>query len=116
MHLFNVSIPEQNIRLHESETTLPGQIIRKPVDTPIGKVGLGICYDVRFPEFGTIQRKLGADVLTYPSAFTHTTGEAHWELLLRTRAIENQCYVIAAAQAGKHNDKRISHGRAMVSP
>lgn len=57
---------------------------------------------------------MGAEILTFPSAFTHATGEAHWEVLLRARAIENQCYVIAAAQYGKHNDKRVSHGHALV--
>lgn len=60
-------------------------------------------------------RKQGADILTYPSAFTNATGEAHWEVLLRARAIENQCYVVAAAQYGKHNDSRISYGSAMVN-
>lgn len=73
------------------------------------------CYDLRFPEISTIQTKLGAEILTYPSAFTHSTGEAHWETLLRARAIENQCYVIAAAQYGKHNAKRISYGQSLVS-
>lgn len=69
---------------------------------------------MRFPEISTIQAKLGAQILTYPSAFTHSTGEAHWEILLRARAIENQCYVIAAAQYGKHNAKRISYGQSVV--
>lgn len=72
------------------------------------------CYDLRFPELSTLLTKLGATVLTYPSAFTQATGRAHWELLLRARAIENQCYVIAAAQVGKHNERRCSYGRAMV--
>lgn len=73
------------------------------------------CYDLRFPELSVLQTKLGAEILTYPSAFTHSTGEAHWEVLLRARAIENQCYVVAAALYGKHNNKRISYGQAMVN-
>lgn len=70
---------------------------------------------MRFPEASTILRKLGSKILTYPSAFAYTTGLAHWEILLRSRAIENQCYVIAAAQTGWHNKKRRSYGHAMVN-
>lgn len=69
---------------------------------------------MRFPEVGLILRKKGAQILTYPSAFAYTTGQAHWEILLRARAIENQCYVIASAQIGYHNDKRRSFGRGMI--
>lgn len=72
------------------------------------------CYDLRFSELSTILRKNGATILTYPSAFAYSTGKAHWETLLRSRAIENQCYVIAAAQNGFHNTKRQSYGHAMV--
>lgn len=72
------------------------------------------CYDLRFPEASTILRKNGATYLTYPSAFAYSTGLAHWETLLRTRAIENQCFVIAPAQIGYHNEKRRSYGRAIV--
>lgn len=72
------------------------------------------CYDMRFPEVAVLLRKMGANILTYPSAFAYTTGLAHWETLLRSRAIENQCYVIAAAQIGWHNKKRRSYGHAMV--
>lgn len=72
------------------------------------------CYDVRFSEASTLLRKQGAEILTYPSAFAASTGKAHWEILLRARAIENQCFVVAAAQIGFHNKKRESHGHAMV--
>ncbi|XP_071960916.1 deaminated glutathione amidase-like isoform X2 [Antedon mediterranea] len=72
------------------------------------------CYDMRFPELSIALTKRGADILTFPSAFTQTTGMAHWEVLLRSRAIENQCYVAAAAQTGKHNEKRTSYGHAMI--
>lgn len=113
VHLFNLEIPGV-IRLKESEFSVAGDRIVEPVDTPVGKVGLGICYDVRFAEFGIALAKAGADLLTYPSAFTVPTGLAHWETLLRARAIENQCYVIAAAQTGAHNAKRSSYGHAMI--
>jgi predicted amidohydrolase len=72
------------------------------------------CYDIRFPELSLMLAKMGADILTFPSAFTYVTGAAHWETLVRARAIESQCYVIAAAQTGAHNNKRTSWGHAMV--
>lgn len=72
------------------------------------------CYDLRFPELSTILRKQGANVLTYPSAFAMSTGKAHWEVLLRSRAIETQCFVIASAQIGFHNEKRESYGHGLV--
>lgn len=70
---------------------------------------------MRFPELSLVMTKLGAEILTFPSAFTFETGSAHWETILRTRAIENQCYIVAAAQTGKHNQKRTSWGHAIVS-
>jgi len=80
--------------------------------TPFGRVGLSICYDLRFPE---LYRALGVtDLLVIPAAFTETTGRAHWEILLRARAIENQCYVLAMAQAGRHENGRETHGNSML--
>uniref|UniRef100_A0A1Y1MK59 CN hydrolase domain-containing protein n=1 Tax=Photinus pyralis TaxID=7054 RepID=A0A1Y1MK59_PHOPY len=114
VHLFDVSLPESNINLQESSYITAGTQIGAPVSTPIGSVGLMICYDLRFPELSLILRKNGGDVLTFPSAFTVTTGEAHWKTLLKSRAIENQCYVIAAAQYGVHNRKRISFGNSLI--
>lgn len=70
---------------------------------------------MRFPELSLTLRNMGAQILTYPSAFTYQTGAAHWEVMLRARAVENQCYVIAAAQTGAHNKKRVSWGHAMVN-
>lgn len=113
IHLFDVDIKGGN-RLMESEGTIPGSDIGQPIQTPIGKVGLQTCYDLRFAELSIIQRARGAEVLTFPSAFTVKTGEAHWESLLRARAIESQTYVVAAAQSGQHNANRESYGHAMI--
>ena len=112
-HLFDVDIKD-GIRLKETDFTIPGDTIGPPVNTPCGNVGLGICYDLRFTELSTSLIQQGAEILTYPSAFTVPTGKAHWEVLLRSRAIENQCYVVAAAQVGQHNKKRVSYGHAMI--
>jgi predicted amidohydrolase len=80
--------------------------------TPFGRVGLSICYDMRFPE---LYRALGVvDLLVIPAAFTATTGRAHWEILLRARAIENQCYVLASAQGGRHENGRETHGNSLL--
>uniref|UniRef100_A0A3Q3NPS8 Deaminated glutathione amidase n=1 Tax=Labrus bergylta TaxID=56723 RepID=A0A3Q3NPS8_9LABR len=113
-HLFDVELPEKGISLKESAFTIPGPSLVSPVQTPIGKVGLGICYDLRFPELSLALQRSGADILTYPSAFTVATGAAHWEVLLRARAIETQCFVLAAAQVGRHHEKRSSYGHALA--
>lgn len=113
-HLFDVELPDKGVSLKESAFTLPGPSLTAPVQTPIGKVGLGICYDLRFPELSLALQRQGAEILTYPSAFTVATGAAHWEVLLRARAIETQCFVLAAAQVGSHHDKRSSYGHALA--
>lgn len=113
-HLFDVELPEKGVSLKESAFTIPGPTLVSPVKTPIGKVGLGICYDLRFPELSQALQRDGAHILTYPSAFTVATGAAHWEVLLRARAIETQCYVLAAAQVGRHHEKRASYGHALA--
>merc|ERR1740128_538657 len=113
-HLFDIELPEKKIKLKESDYIEKGSTLTAPIDTPIGKIGLSVCYDLRFPEISLSLVRMGAQVLTYPSAFTVATGLAHWESLLRSRAIENQCYVVAAAQTGIHNSKRSSYGHAMV--
>ncbi|XP_018427056.1 PREDICTED: nitrilase homolog 1 [Nanorana parkeri] len=112
-HLFDVEL-QSGVSLKESAFTIPGAELAPPVCTPAGKVGLAVCYDLRFPEMSLALSREGAEILTYPSAFTVTTGLAHWEVLLRARAIENQCYVVAAAQTGSHNQRRTSYGHAMV--
>ncbi len=83
-------------------------------DTPLGLAGLSVCYDLRFPELYRRLVNKGARILFVPAAFTYKTGLAHWEVLLRARAIENQCYLIAPAQTGMHSDKRRTYGNSMI--
>ena len=113
LHLFDVDIPG-GATLKESDATMGGSEA-KVVSTPIGKVGLSICYDLRFPElYRKLVCEMGAEILVIPAAFTAHTGAAHWHTLLRARAIENQAYVLAAGQWGKHNEKRESYGHSMI--
>ena len=113
LHLFDVEIKDGPV-LRESKSVEPGSSIRPPFPTSLGSIGLMICFDLRFPALSARIRDLGAQILTYPSAFTVPTGKAHWETLLRARAIETQSYVIAAAQVGAHNEKRVSYGHSMI--
>ena len=113
MHLFDVMVCEDEDVYAESETTVAGKDV-VVVDTPFGKLGLNVCYDLRFPELQREQIRQGAEILVFPSAFTATTGKAHWEVLLRARAIENLCYVIAAGQGGYHVNGRRTYGHSMV--
>lgn len=110
-HLFDVSVPGVNLR--ESKTTAPGKKL-VVCDSPVGKLALTICYDMRFSEMYVDLVQRGAEVLLMPSAFTVPTGKAHWHALLRARAIESQCYVLAAAQVGRHSEKRQSYGHSVV--
>ena len=114
IHLFDVDVPP-DVRFIESAHVVPGdEIVVAP--TPFGRLGLSICYDLRFPELYRSLRGRGAEILMVPSAFTMTTGRDHWVPLLRTRAIENQCFVMAPAQCGRHDDNglRESYGHAML--
>jgi len=113
VHLFDVEIPGGAV-LMESRSTEPGPPRAVVVDTPVGRIGLSTCYDLRFPEIYVALARQKPDVLLVPSAFTIPTGEAHWHLLLRARAVESQCYVAAAAQVGVHNEKRASYGHALA--
>jgi nitrilase len=113
IHLFDVLITENDERYNESETIEPGKKA-VVVDTPFGKLGMAICYDLRFPGLFRSLTEQGAEILTIPSAFTAITGKAHWEVLVRARAIENQCYVVAAAQGGYHANGRETFGDSMV--
>ncbi|XP_051157563.1 deaminated glutathione amidase [Leptopilina boulardi] len=114
IHLFDMDNKQTGVRLMESDYAMKGSNIERPTLSPVGEIGLGICYDMRFPELALCLRKMGAKILTYPSAFTFETGANHWEVMLRARAIETQCYVIAAAQTGRHNKKRVSWGHSMI--
>lgn len=112
-HLFDVHIFQSDENYNESETIEPGDEIIV-TDTPFGKLGLAICYDLRFPEMFRSMADLGVELIAIPSAFTAVTGKAHWEPLVRARAIENQCYVIAAGQGGYHVNGRESYGDSMI--
>lgn len=114
IHLFDIDLSE-DVRFRESATVKPGTEV-VVAGCELGRIGLSICYDVRFPE---LYRKLsegGSELLCVPSAFTWTTGKDHWELLLRARAVETQCFVLAAAQCGKHDDRglRESWGHSAI--
>lgn len=113
IHLFDVDIKGGPV-LKESNSVERGTQIQPPFETPFGRVASTICFDLRFPEISLALKRQGADIITYPSAFTVPTGKAHWEILLRARAIETQSYVIAAAQVGRHNEKRVSYGHSMI--
>jgi len=112
IHLFDVSIPD-GARYAESETVVPGREV-VTAKTPLGCIGLSVCYDVRFPELYRRLSEAGAEILCVPSAFTLFTGKDHWEVLLRARAIENLAYALAPAQAGRHSATRVTFGNAMV--
>lgn len=112
IHLFDVDVEGGPILL-ESRFTTPGNRI-VACNSPVGRLGVSVCYDLRFPELYQRLKHLGAQIMLVPSAFTVATGRAHWEVLLRARAIETQSYVIAAAQAGRHNEKRESYGHSLI--
>jgi deaminated glutathione amidase len=113
IHLFDVDIPGRAESYRESAHVAPGE--RAAVfDTPAGRLGLSVCYDVRFPELYRHLSGAGAQLLTVPAAFTSPTGRAHWETLLRARAIENLCYVVAPAQSGFHPSGRETYGDSMI--
>jgi nitrilase len=113
IHLFDVSLPESDENYIESETIEHGDQI-KVVDTPFGRLGLAACYDLRFPELFRQMLDQDVQIIVLPSAFTAITGNAHWEILVRARAVENLCYVIAAAQGGYHIGGRETYGDSMI--
>jgi predicted amidohydrolase len=112
MHMFDVDLPNGE-RARESEAYRPGDRA-VVVDAAGARLGLSICYDLRFAYLYRALAKAGAQVLTIPAAFTRSTGEAHWEILLRARAIETGSFVIAPAQGGRHQDGRATWGRSMI--
>lgn len=114
IHLFDVQLPGRTESYRESEHFAPG---REPVvlDTPVGRLGLSVCYDVRFPELFRALSARGAELFAVPAAFTAATGRAHWEVLLRARAIENLCAVIAPGQSGVHESGRETYGDSLIA-
>lgn len=113
MHLFDVDVADSVGRYRESDQYAPGDL-PVCVTTPWAVVGLSICYDLRFPELYRQLSQQGAKILSVPSAFTYQTGEVHWEVLLRARAIENQCFVLAANQGGHHGNNRVTWGHSCI--
>ena len=113
IHLFDVDVPGSTESHRESAHTVAGRDPRV-VETPVGKLGLAVCYDMRFPELFRVLSRQGADLFVVPSAFTVPTGRAHWESLLRARAIENLCGLIAPAQWGMHPNGRETYGDSMI--
>jgi predicted amidohydrolase len=113
MHLFDVTIPGRNEQYRESSHVVPGRDV-VVADTPVGRLGLSVCYDMRFPELYRELVSRGAKWLAMPAAFTVPTGQAHWETLLRARAIENLCYVVAPAQFGLHSNGRETYGDTLI--
>jgi deaminated glutathione amidase len=113
IHLFDVTIPGRDEQYRESNHVAPGREL-VIADTPVGKLGLSVCYDMRFPELYRELVSRGAEWLAMPAAFTVPTGRAHWETLLRARAIENLCYVVAPAQTGTHTSGRETYGDSII--
>jgi len=113
IHLFDVTIEASNESYTESDTITPGDHV-VVVDTPFGRLGLAICYDLRFPELFRAMVEQGMEICALPSAFTSLTGKVHWESLLRSRAIENLSFMVAADQGGYHVGGRETHGDSMI--
>jgi predicted amidohydrolase len=113
IHLFDVALPGHDERYLESKHVTPGREV-VVADTPVGRLGLSVCYDMRFPELYRDLVSQGAEWLAMPAAFTVPTGRAHWETLLRARAIENLCYVAAPAQTGTHTSGRETYGDTLI--
>lgn len=113
IHLFDVEFRDKKESYNESNTIVSGEKI-VVIDSPFGKLGIAICYDVRFPEIFRKMQQAGAEIIALPSAFTLITGLVHWDILVRARAIENQVYMIAAAQTGLHANQRKTYGHSMI--
>ncbi|QHS10015.1 carbon-nitrogen hydrolase family protein [Sinimarinibacterium sp. NLF-5-8] len=115
VHLFDVAVPDADAEHYrESASIAPGAVRAVVVDSPIGRLGLSVCYDLRFAELYRALAAQGAEVLCVPSAFTARTGQAHWRLLLRARAVENLCHVLAANQCGYHDNGRQTWGHSLI--
>ena len=112
-HLFDVNLIESDEQFIESESIEPGDRVIV-IDSPLGRLGISVCYDLRFPELYRAMADRGVEVIALPAAFTEITGRAHWETLVRARAIENLSYIIAAAQGGFHVASRQTYGHSMI--
>lgn len=113
LHLFDVDVADNRGRYRESDDFAHGQRV-VVADTPVGRLGLTVCYDLRFPELFALLREAGAELISVPAAFTAVTGAAHWQVLTRARAIETQCYVLAAGQGGEHPESRLTFGHSAI--
>ena len=113
IHLFDVELPNSDESYNESEVFQSGKDL-EVLETPIGRVGLAICYDLRFPELFRLLKESNVEILVIPSAFTEQTGKVHWETLVKARAIENLCYVVTSCQDGYHITGRQTHGNSMI--
>ncbi|WP_440054889.1 carbon-nitrogen hydrolase family protein [Pseudoalteromonas sp. T1lg65] len=114
IHLFDAKISDSVGQYQESNRTLAGNEVVVVRNTPFGNIGLSVCYDLRFSGLFQVMREQGAEIFVIPSAFTRVTGDAHWQVLLQARAIETQCYVVAAAQSGVHENGRETYGRSLI--
>ena len=114
IHLFDVAVDSGKEETYNESSTIEAGKELTVAKTPFGNIGMSVCYDLRFPEFYRNLHQQDVNIITVPSAFTATTGRAHWEILLRTRAVENLCYVIAPNQGGKHINNRETWGHSMV--
>ncbi|MCY3730825.1 MAG: carbon-nitrogen hydrolase family protein [Rhodospirillaceae bacterium] len=113
IHLFDVGLPASGERYRESASTSPGTEVVS-AETDVGRIGMAVCYDLRFPALFDRLGVLGAEILALPAAFTVPTGEAHWRVLVRARAIETLAYVVAAAQCGEHAGGRLTYGHSII--
>ena len=113
IHLFDVQVPESSEAYRESRRTMPGRE-SLVLETPLGRLGVAVCYDLRFPELFRAMLSSQPDAVALPAAFTYRTGQAHWHTLLKARAIENLCYVVAAAQTGVHPGGRRTYGHSVI--
>jgi len=114
IHLFDVGLPDSRESYRESATFVAGDPTPVVIDSPFGRIGLSVCYDLRFPELYRALASAGAEIVVAPSAFTHTTGRAHWHVLTRARAVENLTTLIAPNQTGHHPSGRRTYGHSLI--
>ena len=113
IHLFDVTLPKSEESYNESKYFVPGDKI-ETIETPLGRAGISCCYDLRFPELFRLQQKEKIEIIIIPASFTEQTGQKHWEVLLKARAIENLCYVVSSCQGGYHINGKKTYGHSMI--